>query len=106
MSLVTNNILINFSVICQKDPENVPFKMCIIPPGHGDVVSSCVAHPTRTSRAASASADGVVKVWDLQGKKCVKTLSGGHGGRYVRGIAFNPSGSRLISGKLPFLSQD
>ena len=79
--------------------------MCIIP-GHGDVVSSCVAHPTRTSRAASASADGVVKVWDLQGKKCVKTLSGGHGGRYVRGIAFNPSGSRLISGKSSFFSQD
>jgi len=66
-------------------------------PGHGDVVSACVAHPTRTSRAASASADGEVKVWDLQRKTCVKTFSGGHGGRYVRGIAFNPSGSRLVS---------
>jgi len=66
-------------------------------PGHGDVVSSCVAHPTRTSRAASASADGEVKVWDLTRKSCVKTLTGGHGGRYVRGLAFNPDGTRIVS---------
>ena len=40
--------------------------------GHGDGVTALKAHPQRLSIAASASADGEIRIWDLTRRHCVK----------------------------------
>ena len=42
--------------------------------GHGDVVSNLMKHQTRLSVIASGSYDGVVKIWDLTTRKCLRSI--------------------------------
>jgi WD40 repeat protein/tRNA A-37 threonylcarbamoyl transferase component Bud32 len=63
--------------------------------GHADSVLA-VAFSPDGSRIASASADGMVKVWDRQSLREVLTLPG-HGAA-VAVVAFSPDGRQLASG--------
>ena len=65
--------------------------------GHGDGVTALKAHPQRLSCAASASADGEIRIWDLTRRKCIKILQGHDSRSLVRGITFNATGDRIIS---------
>lgn len=42
--------------------------------GHGDIVSNLMKHQTKLSIMASGAYDGVVKVWDLSTRKCLRTI--------------------------------
>ena len=65
--------------------------------GHGDGVTALKAHPKQLSRAASASADGEIRIWDLTRRHCVKIFQGHDSRSLIRGIAFNSSGEKLFS---------
>ena len=65
--------------------------------GHGDGVTALKAHPQRLSRAASASADGEVRIWDLTRRRCVKIFQGHDNRSFIRGITFDATGQRMIS---------
>lgn len=66
--------------------------------GHRDGVTALAAHPALLSCAASAAADGQVRIWDLAARRCTAVLGGGHAAdTMVRGVVFNPAGTRLIS---------
>lgn len=42
--------------------------------GHGDVVSNLMKHQTKLSVMASGAYDGVVKIWDISTRKCMRTI--------------------------------
>lgn len=42
--------------------------------GHGDVVSNLMKHQTKLSVIASGAYDGVIKIWNLADRKCLKTI--------------------------------
>lgn len=42
--------------------------------GHGDVVSNLMKHQTKLSVVASGAYDGVIKLWDLSTRKCLRTI--------------------------------
>jgi len=42
--------------------------------GHGDVVSNLMKHQTKLSTIASGAYDGVIKIWDLTTRKCLRTI--------------------------------
>ncbi len=62
--------------------------------GHGDSVRGCAVTPDGR-RVVSASADGTLKVWDLETGQEVATLEG-HGA-WVNGCAVTPDGRRVVS---------
>jgi WD40 repeat protein len=63
--------------------------------GHSGSVGSVVFSPDG-SRAASGSADSMVRVWDVQTGQCQHTLEGHLGSVYS--VVFSPDGSRMASG--------
>jgi WD40 repeat protein/tRNA A-37 threonylcarbamoyl transferase component Bud32 len=63
--------------------------------GHADGVLSVAISPDGC-RIASASADGVIKVWDRQSQREIHTLSG-HAAA-IKVVAFSPDGRQLASG--------
>ncbi|OCL04248.1 beta transducin-like protein HET-E2C*40 [Glonium stellatum] len=62
--------------------------------GHSDWVWS-VAFSHDSTRLASASDDGIVKIWNASSGKCLQTLKG-HSGM-VRSVAFSHDSTRLAS---------
>lgn len=42
--------------------------------GHGDVVSNLMKHQTKLSIVASGAYDGIIKIWNLADRKCLKTI--------------------------------
>lgn len=42
--------------------------------GHGDVVSNLMKHQSKISIMASGAYDGVVKIWNLADRKCLRTI--------------------------------
>lgn len=42
--------------------------------GHGDVVSNLMKHQTKLSVIASGSYDGIIKIWDISRRKCLRTI--------------------------------
>ncbi len=62
--------------------------------GHKDKVTSVFVDSDKKI-VISSSLDGLIKIWDLEGKKC-KTLAGHKGP--VRAIAYNQQNKLLISG--------
>lgn len=62
--------------------------------GHTRAVN-CVVFSADGSRAASASDDGTLKVWDVESGSALKTLTG-HAS-VVRGVALCPDGRRAVS---------
>lgn len=42
--------------------------------GHGDVVSQLMKHQEKVSVMASGAYDGVIKIWNLSSRKCVRTI--------------------------------
>ena len=42
--------------------------------GHGDVVSNLMKHQTKLSIIVSGAYDGVVKIWNLTNRKCLRTI--------------------------------
>lgn len=78
------------------DPEAKPFQTVELGllRGHTRPVSK-VAFSPDGRRLASCSADQTVKVWDIEGKKCVQTLEG-----HVRGVsdvAWHPAQQYIAS---------
>ena len=65
--------------------------------GHGDEVSSVTFSPD-SQLFASGSYDGAVKLWDLEQKKCINTISSGLNYRGVLSIAISPDGKKLAAG--------
>jgi WD40 repeat protein/tRNA A-37 threonylcarbamoyl transferase component Bud32 len=63
--------------------------------GHADSVLSVAISPDG-SRIASASADGIVKVWDRRSQREIHTLRG-HAAA-IKVVAFSPDGRKLASG--------
>lgn len=53
--------------------------------GHHDIVTCMTRHPTSLSYLLSASADGVVKLWNVATKKCVRSVIA-HQNQIVRSI--------------------
>jgi WD repeat and SOF domain-containing protein 1 len=42
--------------------------------GHGDIVSNLMKHQTKLSIMASGAYDGVIKIWNLANRKCLRTI--------------------------------
>lgn len=42
--------------------------------GHGDIVSNLMKHQTKLSIMASGAYDGVIKIWNLTDRKCLRTI--------------------------------
>lgn len=63
--------------------------------GHGDGITAMATHPQRLAWMASGAADGEVRLWDLTGRRTVASLA--EHSALVRGLAFTPDGSTLIS---------
>lgn len=42
--------------------------------GHGDIVSNLMKHQTKLSVVASGAYDGVIKIWNLSNRKCLRTI--------------------------------
>lgn len=42
--------------------------------GHGDIVSNLMMHQTKLSIMASGAYDGVIKIWNLTNRKCLRTI--------------------------------
>jgi len=52
-------------------------------------------HPKSLSTIASGSYDGEVRLWNLTKQKCISSVNGHD--RFVRGLCFNPEGTRIFS---------
>lgn len=63
--------------------------------GHRDGIFCMAKHPKSLSTLASGSYDGEVRLWNLTKKKCISSINGHD--RFVRGLCFNPDGTRLFS---------
>ncbi|XP_027848856.1 DDB1- and CUL4-associated factor 13 [Aphis gossypii] len=63
--------------------------------GHRDGIFCMAKHPKSLSTIASGSYDGEVRLWNLTKKKCINSINGHD--RFVRGLCFNPDGTRLFS---------
>lgn len=67
-------------------------------PGHEDWVSSICFFPTvGTSKILSGSWDGTAKIWDLESRTCLHTLSKQHT-NYVSTVTVSPDGSLCATG--------
>lgn len=63
--------------------------------GHSDVVQCLLKHPTSLSTVVSAAADGEIKVWDLQYKRCLRTINAHDG--IVRSLCAPRHGNYFFS---------
>jgi WD repeat and SOF domain-containing protein 1 len=63
--------------------------------GHTDAVSCMCKHPQKLSVIMSGSCDGEIKVWNLQRKECMATITA-HSG-FIRGISMDKDGDRFVS---------
>ncbi len=64
--------------------------------GHTEMVESVAVSPDRT-RLASASDDGIVKVWDVTTGQELLSFSTYHTGISIFGLAFSPDGARMAT---------
>ena len=72
---------------------NVETGECSVLEGHEDSVTSVAFNK---ELVVSASRDTLIKIWDVQTKKLLRTLEGHED--YVTCVAFNSDGSKLVSG--------
>ena len=66
--------------------------------GHGDGVTALKAHPQRLSRAASASADGEIRIWDLLAGKLLTAITPHN--KTITSLGISSNGTRLVSASL------
>lgn len=62
--------------------------------GHGGPINSLANHPTNAAQLISASQDGTVRTWDVNGGNQVQQLN--HGAPVTR-VAVRPDGQRIVS---------
>ncbi|CAK0783726.1 hypothetical protein CVIRNUC_006925 [Coccomyxa viridis] len=62
---------------------------------HDDGVTCLARNPKLLNGIAAGCADGLIKLWDIPGRRCLRTLTG-HTGP-VRGISIGPSGDVAVS---------
>src|SRR5207253_1396262 len=58
--------------------------------------TKCISFHPRNDLLASGSDDQSIKLWDLGGRQCLKTIRGHPNA--IRGVAWRPGTSELVSG--------
>ena len=70
-----------------------PFVGCL--DGHADVVNCLLKHPTSLSSLISASSDGEIKLWNIQQRKCLRSINAHDG--IVRALCAPKNGEYFFS---------